>query len=90
MLCIQANWLVPVSSSAATSGPPQNSPASTGVPTVRMTRKPTARLPRNSPPWLPQLWVAVHAMSADCHCEAICRPVTSSRTANTASTAAAR
>ena len=42
MLCIHAKWVVPASDSAATSGAPQNSPTSTGAPSVMMTRKPTA------------------------------------------------
>ena len=48
--CTQANRVVPVSSSVAISGAPQNSPARAGAPRVMMTRKPTAWLPRNSPP----------------------------------------
>src|SRR5258708_4289858 len=48
MVCIQANWLVPVSSSCATSGAPQKTPSRAGTPRVMMTRKPTAWLPRNS------------------------------------------
>jgi len=62
----------------------QNSPTRTGAPSVMMTRKPISRLPRNKPPWLLQLCAAVHATSTECHWEAICRPVISSRTANAA------
>jgi len=32
MLCVQANWFVPVSNSLATVGAPQSNPGSTGTP----------------------------------------------------------
>ena len=49
MLCVQANWLVPVSSSGATSGAPQNTPSRHGT-TTSGGQKPTARgLPRVRP-----------------------------------------
>ena len=91
MLCIQANWLVPVSNSRATSGPPQNTPSRHGTTTVSVTSKDTTGVPRISVfARLPQVWLAVHEVRADWYCDAICRPVTSSRTANAASAAAAR
>ncbi len=37
MLCVQANWFVPVSSSCATVGAPQNSPGSSGTAAVATT-----------------------------------------------------
>src|SRR6202453_517150 len=37
MLCVQANWCVPVSSSCATIGAPQNSPGSSGTADVATT-----------------------------------------------------
>src|ERR1700691_937760 len=46
MLCVQANWFVPVSSSLATAGAPQNSPGSSGTADVATTRNPIVGLPR--------------------------------------------
>ena len=63
-LCIQANCVVPASASAATSGAPQNSPTRAGAPSVEMTRKPTAWLPRNSPPRCRHPWPAAQAACA--------------------------
>ena len=89
MLCIQANWMVPASSSPATSGAPQNSPKRTGAPRVAMTRKPTTWLPMNSPLPRMQPWPAAQAAALAWSRAAICRPVITITTANAASKAAA-
>src|ERR1017187_5475791 len=88
-LCIQANWLVPVSSSLATSGAPQNSPSRAGTARVSVTRTRSGASPRDSvPARLPQVLVAAHEARAEWYCDAICRPVISSSTANAARAAA--
>jgi hypothetical protein len=46
MLWVQANWFVPVSSSLATIGAPQNSPGSSGTADVATTIVATVGLPR--------------------------------------------
>src|SRR5215469_1900519 len=90
-LCIQANWVVPVSTSLATRGPPQNTPIRHGTATVSVTRKDTTGLPRFSVlARLPQVWLAAQDVRAAWYCDAICRPVMSSKTANAAMAAAAK
>src|SRR5580658_9563926 len=49
MLCVQANWFVPVSSSPATIGAPQNSPGSRGTAEVATTSVANAGLLRERP-----------------------------------------
>src|SRR5580700_5007658 len=46
MLCVQANWFVPVSSSLATAGAPQSNPGRTGTADVAMTSVVMIGLPR--------------------------------------------
>ena len=89
-LCVHAYWLVPVSNSCASSGAPARMPSTAGTPSVMITRNPIAWLPRNSvlDDRLPQLRDAVHAPSAECHWEAACTPVTTTRAANAAISAA--
>src|ERR1017187_5045404 len=65
-LCIQANWLVPVSSSRATSGPPQNRPSRHGTAKVSVTRVDSSGLPRDSvAARLPQVLLAAHEARAE-------------------------
>src|SRR5262245_6657293 len=47
-LCIHANWLVPVSNSLATSGPPQNTPTRHGTTTVSVISRVITGEPRIS------------------------------------------
>jgi len=66
MLCIQANWLVPVSNSLATSGAPQNKPSRHGTTTVRVTSNDSSGVPSVSVfARLPQEWLTVHAVRAE-------------------------
>src|ERR1700729_2692591 len=91
MLCIQANWLVPVSISRATRGPPQNTPRRHGTTTVNVTSSDSAGLPRiRVLARLPQVWLAGPEVRADWYCDPICRPVTRNRTAKAARAAAAK
>ena len=70
MLCIQASWLVPVSNSRATSGPPQNTPSRHGTTTVSETRMNMTGEPRvRVLARLPQVWLAAHKADADWYCE---------------------
>ena len=65
-LCIQANWLVPVSSSRATSGPPQNTPSRHGTTKVSVTRSNSTGVPSDSEfARLPQLLLAAHEARAE-------------------------
>ena len=92
MLCVQANWCVPDSSSLATIGAPQNSPGSSGTADVATTSVRNEGLPRErpDPARLAQVPFLAHPVRAECHTWAACRPVASSTTASTASSAAAR
>src|ERR1700730_270989 len=85
-LWVQANWLVPVSSSCATIGAPQNIPASSGTADVAATSVVKAVLLRDR---LPQLLCFMHPARAECHTCAACSPVISSTTVSAASSAAA-
>src|SRR5215467_7340559 len=86
IVCVHANWLVPVSNSWATNGAPHRMPSTSGTPSVMMTRNPTAWLPRNSVlDRLSQLRNAAHVTRAECHCPAVCNPVTTISAANAAS-----
>ena len=90
MLCVQANWFVPVSSSCATSGAPQNSPGSSGKTVVATTSVMTEGLLRESVlPRLAQEPFFAHAARAECHTQAACSPLISSTTASAANSAAA-
>ena len=86
MLCVQANWFVPVSSSCATIGAPQNSPGSSGTADVA-----TTSVVKTGPlsDGLPHPWSVLHPASAACHTCAACKPEISSTTASAASSAAA-
>src|ERR1700733_9949362 len=90
-LCVQANWFVPVSSSLATIGAPQNSPGSTGTADVATTRNPIVGLPRErfEPTRVAQEPSFAHCARSECHTDAACSPVSSSTTASAASSAAA-
>src|ERR1700730_1577098 len=91
MLCVQANWFVPVSSSCATAGAPQNSPGSSGTADVATTRNTTAGPLRESPEpaRLPQEPCFAHPARAECHTCAACSPVNNSTTASGANLVAA-
>src|ERR1700729_3411147 len=91
MLWVQANWFVPVSSSCATAGAPQNSPGSSGTADVATTSVATVELLRErfEPARLAQEPFLAHPARAECHTSAACSPVISSTTASTASSAAA-
>ncbi len=86
MLCVQANWFVPVSSSCATIGAPQNSPGSSGTADVPTTSVVRIGLLRDR---LPQLLCFMHPASSECHICATCSPVISSTTASAANSPAA-
>src|SRR5208282_578566 len=82
MLCVQANWLVPVSSSCAAIGAPQNSPGSTGTAAVATTIAATTGLARDKAP-------QPLSFTQECQADAACSPVSTSRTASAAKSAAA-
>src|ERR1700733_73466 len=79
MLCVQANWFVPASSSLATIGAPQNSPGSSGTADVATTSVRNVGLLRErpDPPRLPQVPFFAHPDRAECQAWAACRPVRS-------------
>src|SRR6202522_1295029 len=91
MLCVQANWFVPASSSCATIGAPQNSPGSSGTADVATTSvtKAEALRERFEPTRRAQGPFFAHPARAECHTCAACSPVGSSTTASTANSAAA-
>ena len=91
MLCVQANWCVPASSSPATIGAPQNSPGSSGTADVATTSARNVGLLRERPDpgRLAQVPFFAHPVRAECHTWAACRPVASSTTASAANRAAA-
>src|ERR1700740_1109286 len=91
MLCVQANWLVPVSISVATVGAPQSRPGSAGTAAVARTSVAMIGLPRErfEPARLAQELLVAQWARAECHTAAACRPVISSTTASAASSAAA-
>ena len=88
MLCVQANWFVPASSSLATIGAPQNSPGSSGTADVA-----TTSVVKPAPPSerfrLPHELSFAHAARAECHTHAACSPLISSTTPSAASSATA-
>src|ERR1700678_2162079 len=91
MLCVQANWCVPVSSSCATIGAPQNSPGSSGTADVAPTSVTTAEVLWDTveATRLQQVPLFAHPARAQCHSCAACSSVSSSTTASTANSAAA-
>ena len=85
MPCIQANWVVPASNSAATMGAPRNNPARTGVASKVRLMKPTVGPPENNPPPVEQFTPAgplrapgAHSVMMVWYCETSCRPVSTS------------
>src|SRR5580658_1823163 len=88
MLCVQANWFVPVSSSLATSGAPQNRPGSSGTADVAVTSVVKTGLLRERFR-LPHELSGAHLARAECHTHAACSPLISSATASAASSATA-
>src|SRR5215469_9316608 len=66
MLCIQANWVVPVSTSLATTGPPQKAPSRHGTSKVRLISRDSNGLPRFSVFVRSlQVWLAAHEVRAE-------------------------
>src|SRR5580658_1839507 len=88
MLWVQANWFVPVSSSLATIGAPQNSPGSSGTADVATTSVVKTGLLRERFR-LPHEVSFAHAARAECHTPAACSPLISSATPTAASSATA-